>query len=415
MAQLPDARAVVPGVMWRSTLVRVALCALALGLCVASSRGIATAQAQVPTTAASAGAKTMLVEPPAPLLPHRFGAWEQVKSELDGSEAAEMNGASEMAMKEDGLTRFASSSYKRDGSNQTILIKAYQFVDACGAVAAYSYYRSPTDRPAPQLKLGSDAFLDHSGLTFRSGTTLVMTNFNEALLTSDLASLVSALPKASGSAGIAPMLPTLVPGKDIDADSVRYALGPRGYTAEGGVLPVEVIGFDKSAEVVSARNASGGLLMLLLYPTPQIAGEHERMIDAVLKGTGPGPTVVGGASTRTVKMRREGTLVLLALGDWPTGEAERTVNAIHLHEEVTWNKPVPLDFHTEVRKTFTLLESIAFFCGFSAIAMLVLGLFFGYGRALIRVMQGKPAASEPEFLRIDLRGALGKKLGDPED
>jgi hypothetical protein len=44
---------------------------------------------------------------------------------------------------------------------------------------------------------------------------------------------------------------------------------------------------------------------------------------------------------------------------------------------------------------------------------LVLGLFFGGGRALIRVLQGKPAASEPEFLRIDLRGALGKRLRGP--
>jgi hypothetical protein len=30
-------------------------------------------------------------------------------------------------------------------------------------------------------------------------------------------------------------------------------------------------------------------------------------------------------------------------------------------------------------------------------------------------MQGKPAASEPEFLRIDLSGAVGKKLRDPTE
>ncbi len=35
---------------------------------------------------------------------------------------------------------------------------------------------------------------------------------------------------------------------------------------------------------------------------------------------------------------------------------------------------------------------------------MVLGLFFGGGRAAIRVLQGKPAATEPECLRIDLRG-----------
>jgi hypothetical protein len=46
---------------------------------------------------------------------------------------------------------------------------------------------------------------------------------------------------------------------------------------------------------------------------------------------------------------------------------------------------------------------------------LVLGLFLGYGRALLRVMQGKPAASEPEFLRIDLSDAVGKRLRVPKE
>jgi hypothetical protein len=114
-------------------------------------------------------------------------------------------------------------------------------------------------------------------------------------------------------------------------------------------------------------------------------------------------------------MRREGTLLLLTSGAWPAVEAQKMVDGIHLRSEVTWDKPVPLDFGTEVRKTFTLLESIAIFCAISALAMLVLGLFLGYGRALVRVMQGKPAASEPEFLRIDLSGAVGKRLRDPKD
>jgi len=34
----------------------------------------------------------------------------------------------------------------------------------------------------------------------------------------------------------------------------------------------------------------------------------------------------------------------------------------------------------------------------------VIALFLGGARAAIRVMQGKPAATEPEFLRIDLSG-----------
>jgi hypothetical protein len=90
------------------------------------------------------------------------------------------------------------------------------------------------------------------------------------------------------------------------------------------------------------------------------------------------------------------------------------VEGVHLRSEVSFDKPMPLEFQAEVKKTYSLLESIAIFCGFSVVAMVVLGLFFGGGRAAVRVLQGKPAASEPEFLHIDLSGSGGKRLRGPE-
>ena len=89
------------------------------------------------------------------------------------------------------------------------------------------------------------------------------------------------------------------------------------------------------------------------------------------------------------------------------------VHGIHLREVMSWNRPLPLDFHTEVTKTYSLLTSIVIFCCMGALAAIVLGLFFGAGRAAIRVMQGKPAASEPEFLRIDLSGSSSKLQTGP--
>ena len=42
--------------------------------------------------------------------------------------------------------------------------------------------------------------------------------------------------------------------------------------------------------------------------------------------------------------------------------------------------------------------------GVLGLAAVLLGLFLGVGRASIRVLMGKPAATEPEFLRLDLSG-----------
>jgi hypothetical protein len=88
------------------------------------------------------------------------------------------------------------------------------------------------------------------------------------------------------------------------------------------------------------------------------------------------------------------------------------VENIHLRNQLTWNKPMPPEFHSEVRKTVGLLTSILLFCGLGALAAVVLALFFGGARAAIRVMQGKPAATEPEFLRIDLSGRTARIHSD---
>jgi hypothetical protein len=287
-------------------------------------------------------------------------------------------------------------------------MKAFQFFDATGAVAAYTYFRTPDDRPAPQLKLGLDASMDSKGLLFREGATVVVTDFNEAVRASDIAALTVALPKAIGPTATAPLLPTLLPAKGLDAGSVRYALGPQGYAATGGALPAQVVGFDKSAEAVTAKYRNGGVLTLLLYPTPQIAGEYGRAIEAAMNQPG------AAAAAGTVKLRREGPLLALTTGAWTPAAAQAMVEAVHLHTEVSFDKPMPLEFHAEIQKTYSLLESVVIFCAISAVAMVVLALFLGGGRALVRVMQGKPAATEPEFLHIDLSGPAGKQLGGPE-
>jgi hypothetical protein len=382
---------------------RVMIAAFGL-VCAAASAGAA---AQAPVT------KTMLLEPPTQLLPQRFGAWEQVKSGTDVTLASAYDGAAQAVIKEDGLERFASSTYERDGSGETILMKAFQFYDATGAVAAYTYFRSPEGRPAPQLKLGPDASLERNGLLFRNGTTVIVTDYNSAVRAADLAALQVALPKVSGPPGIEPLLPTLLPAKGFEPESVKYALGPVGYSAMGGVLPAQAVGFDRSAEVVMAKAKSGGMLTMLLYPTPQIAGEDGRAIETAMNQR----VAAGGAeriAAGTVMLRREGPLVLLTTGTWTAADAHKMVEGIHLHSEVSFDKPMPLEFHVEVQKTYSLLESIVIFCAFSAVAMVVLALFFGGGRAAIRVMQGKPAASEPEFLHLDLSGTPGKRLGGPE-
>lgn len=348
----------------------------------------------------------MLALPPAPLLPQSLGKLTRVAGGDSGDglgalNASGFNPTERAVLLEDGIKRMASSAYAPEKNGQpgapAGTLSVYKFADASGALAAYDFFRHPGMRPE---KLGDAAFTNGSELLLRDGNNVVHGDFHvdHGQMVALTKELIQHLPKVGGSAAVPPLLPTLIPQKGLDPDTEKYSLGPAGYSATGGVLPAGSVGFDKSAETVTARYKGQGTLTLALYPTPQIAGDHARAAQQDLKAQG---TAAG-----TVMLRREGPLVLLTTGPWSAEAAKAMVEGIHLRQELTFDKPMPHEFHAEVQKTYTLLQSIAIFCLFGALAAIFLGLFFGGGRALIRVLQGKPAASEPEFLRIDLRGPV---------
>ncbi len=344
-------------------------------------------------------AKTSLVLPPAPLLPAKFGAWQMNGAATTGNDGAQVDGANTAALKEFGIDRFSVATYARERGSGSVEVKALQFGDATGAAGAFTFYRKPELRGlAAGQKLGASAAISTDEALFWSGTTLVIARVTQgrAALATELKELEVALPKIGGPKGAAPLLPTLVPVKGLEQGSVRYALGPVSYAAEGGVLPAEILGWDKSGEVVTAKYSGGGVLTLLLYPTPQIAGERGRAIEAAMNAD--------RSKYGTVKLRREGPMLVLASGGFAPVAEKELVEAIHLPVQLTWDKKMPLEFHAEVQKTYSLLTSIMVFCGVGALGAIILGLFLGFGRATVRVWMGKPAASEPEFLRIDLRG-----------
>jgi len=347
--------------------------------------------------------KTMLVEPPAPLLPGTIGKLARVAQGDVGDGLGALDPTQAPVVKEDGLKRFAQSDYApaNETARAQVNVAIYQFIDVSGAIAAYDYFAKPGMHPE---KLADAALSSGNELLMRSGKNVVVEHWKSGREDSAAFNreLIEHLPRAAGNSGMPPLLPTVLPDKGLESTSVKYALGPVGYQAMGGVVPPQAVGFQKSAEAVTAKYKDGGLLTLVLYPTPQIAGEFARDIRSSL------------GDSASFKLRREGPLVVLATGHWSGDAAQKMVDGVHLRTELSFDKPLPVEFHTEVQKTYTLLESIATFCALGALAAIVLGLFFGGGRALIRVMQGKPAATEPEFLRIDLRGVGVHPWKDPQ-
>ena len=342
---------------------------------------------------------TTLVEPPAPLLPSNETLVQPTPELAVPDDSAEL----QAILKEDGVSRSEARVALSPGGGAkpaaTGWVKAYQFGDATGAFAAYTYLRQGG---RPEGGSTRNQVVTPAGeRILLSGTSLLRAAVRQSpgSVNALLSQLEAGLPKVGGRKGLAPLLPTLLPRQSVDAAAARYALGPLSYQAEAGVLPAADLGWDKSVEVITAPvvgRAGRGTLTLLLYPTPEIAGDRGRAIEKMINDAGPG-------KYGTVKLRRVGPLVGMASGALTAEQAQALVGSLRLNQEVSFDQKLPLEFHAEVRKTASLLQNIAVLCGVLILAALLLGLFLGGARAGVRVLMGKPAASEPEFLTINLR------------
>ena len=367
-------------------------------LWIAASAGSWAQTATPPSTSVQT---TAVVEPPSPLLPanDRFVVNDALAAvPTDKPETADV-------LKESGLKRTETRAVMIPLAGTNIgggWARAYRFVDATGAYAAYTYLRQG-GRPRGDDRSGiSSSELPDGEIVLLDGVSVVRAKINQHrdAVGSLLSTVETGLPKVGGAQGVPPLLPRLLPRAGLQADSLRYAIGPVQYGSMGGVLPASILGWDKSAEAVTAQYAGrkgSGTLTLLLYPTPEIAGDRGRAVQNAVNQR-------GAASFGTVKLRRIGPMLAMTSGGWTPEQAETLVGSVNLNQEVTFDKAMPSEFHVEIKKTVTLLESIGIFTGVGILAAVVLGVFLGGARAGIRVMQGKPAWTDPEFLRIDLRG-----------
>ncbi len=125
---------------------------------------------------------------------------------------------------------------------------------------------------------------------FYQGNVLVDAVFDRmsVMSASQLRQLAGLLPQAEGGKNKPPSLPGYLPkgrigSKNLEKNTTKYVLGPVALDRVGSPLPASMVDFKSGAEVVLCKyavNAGDATLMLIEYPTPQIAAERQRQIDA---------------------------------------------------------------------------------------------------------------------------------------
>jgi uncharacterized protein DUF6599 len=371
---------------------------LLIAATLASACGVAAEKTSPPP------AKTAKADPA--LLPPDFAGWTAAGPAKPLRDAAEADPANAAALKEYGFTDGSLGSYQR--GSETLTVKALRFVDASGAYGAYTYFRHDG---WPKEDIGTGSTSDHNRVLFWIGNVLVDANFSHisTMSGSELRDLAAGIPVPAGNKSLAPPILGNLPQKDIDGQTTHYALGTAGYAGSGGVLPPELVGFDRGAETATATyklRSGPATLTIVNYPTPQIAAAQAKAIADYLRAGNtpqhPFTKPLQDSNPTVLEVRRSGPLVALVSGDPIQDEGHKLLQSVHFDADMS---PIPGGGDTDVQKTVKLFIGIITLVVVMFVAALMLALFLGGGRALYRFARGKPISSvyDEEFTSLDLR------------
>ena len=382
-------------------------------VCFAALLGAVPAQAQTaPANApATQGATHLMLPPvPKPLLPDSFAGWVAADPPRTVTDPAQADAENAAALKEYDFTDAALAGYKRSG--ETLSLRALRFHDASGAYGAYTLYRQ---NGWPKEEIGSGATSNRNRVLFWLDNVMVDANFSRIgpMSGAELRELATLLPVSGGGQALLPPILSDLPKAALDGQTTHYALGPASYAGAGGVLPPDMVGFDRGAEAVTATyslRSGPATLTIIDYPTPQMAAAQETRIRAYLKAGSPKP---GDAAAQpwpkplmdsdraSLEVRRSGPLVAVVSGDAIPEESHKLLATVHFEADLT---SIPQPAESEVARTGQLLLGIVLLVivGFSA--AILLAFFLGGGRALYRIARGKPVSSvnDIEFIRLGL-------------
>jgi hypothetical protein len=381
---------------------------IAILICLAALLGVVPAQPQAaPANAPATQGATHLMLPPAPkpLLPGSFAGWVAADPPKTVTDPAQADADNAAALKEYDFTDAALASYKRSG--ETLSLRALRFHDASGAYGAYTFYRQ---NGWPKEEIGAGATSNHNRVLFWVGNAMVDANFSRIgpMSGAELRELATLLPVPDGGKAPPPPILSNLPKASLDGQTTHYALGPASYAGSGGVLPPDLVGFDRGAEAVTATyslRSGPATLTIIDYPTPQMAAAQETRIRAYLKAGSaaqpPWPKPLMDSTQASLEVRRSGPLVAIVSGDAVPDESHKLLATVHFEADLT---SIPLPAESEVAKTGKLLMGIVVLVivGFSA--AILLAFFLGGLRALYRLARGKPVSSvyDIEFIRLGL-------------
>lgn len=354
------------------------------------------------------------------ILPQTFRGWQLQAAPEASKDPTAADPANAAILKEYRFSDFAAATYAKD-DGRTLKIRAARFEDASGAFGAYTFYLQPEMN---KEQIGDQGASLHQRVLFYRGQVLVDAQFSKesAMSGADLRELAGMLPRPSGNLANLPGFIEFMPRRDYITNSQKYVMGPQALAALAPPVSADVVDFRTSSEVSLGRyhTLSGeATLMLISYPTPQLAADHYRRIESAhQQGQQPaGVATIGNAGTFLFK--RTGPIIAIASGPASESDEKSLLGLVNYEANVTWNQAT--DQH-EVRDLYMLVMNVVILCAVLGGLAIIAGVAFGGFRILMKRWFPDRVFDRPEqmeFISLHLtetvveRGAQAAPTGPP--
>jgi hypothetical protein len=299
-------------------------------------------------------------------------------------------------LKESGYVREESRTY-RNGERQAFLT-LYTFRDSSGAYEAYTFLRA----------MGTS--MNTVNTVIAKGNLVLWIRDGGGFSTEER-NIIGSWQQSVSDGVASPPVATYVPARDKYPSDERYALGPVAFRQAVTDLGrtdaaslVDVAGFNSGAEAMFAKYRTGkdeATLLLIDYPTPQLAELHLRHLQRAL----------ADAKLRTSSVERKGSLLSIVLAPSSAAYAEKLRGSVNYETQVTWNEPSSTA--TDPPITSTLVKIIVA-TGVFMMVTVVLGIAFGGVRVITKRLFPGKVFDRPAQMEVLQLGLSGKPI-DPRD
>lgn len=337
------------------------------------------------------------------VLPRDFGGWQVQGAVKISADPAAADAANAALLKEYGINGFEAATYAREDGRK-LAIKAAKFNDASGAFGAFTFYNQPEMQ---REAIGDQGSSFNQRILFYRGNILIDAVFDRltAMSAAELRELAGVLPRPKGNANNLPPVLAYMPKRDYIRNTEKYVVGPIGLAHVASPLPANMIDFSAGTEVVLGRyQVSGGeaILTVISYPTPQIAAEHMKTIDATRTAAQQKPGEASIVNVGPFYDKRSGPLLAIASGPISQSDARTLLGAVNYDADVTWNQNT---FFDKKNNLANLLVNIILLCGILMGLAVIAGLAFGGIRIALRQLLPGKIFSDPdevEFIALHL-------------